>query len=167
MAEALEVTAASIQIAGLLGKIVISSARLYEQLRAAPEEVLRKTRAIGEFRDLCESYQHTLTQEATNTNNGEQRDLSGFKALLEADTEIHAIEGIISTLKPQPTDGRLQSFRKAARVVHKDAGINKHLDRLNELRDKINSFLISHVTGIAFCQGYITRIIRLYTVLRS
>lgn len=141
MAAELGVAAASLQIIELFGKSAIRSAQLYKRLRNAPTEISQNVQSLEDFRNLCASYKHALSENPTVIDPATP-DANHIKTLLErADTELQALDSILSALSSQPTDGRLQSLSKAAKTVHKDRTINTRLANLNNLRDKINSFL--------------------------
>ncbi|KAK8083956.1 hypothetical protein PG996_002737 [Apiospora saccharicola] len=121
MAELLGATAASLQIAELLAKAAIRGFRLAQQLKGAPDELLRNSQSLEDFRcfTALANSQQQMKEQLTNQASS-------------IDSSLQAITLGNSSIETKLTDGII-SLQSAAEAV-KDSVRDSHDDMVTRLR---------------------------------
>ncbi|KAK8140042.1 hypothetical protein PG984_000108 [Apiospora sp. TS-2023a] len=154
MAELLGATAASLQIAELFAKAAIRGFRLAQQLKDAPDELLRNSQSLEDFRCLCESYQETLTANAAQINAAiRPQDVSRIQDFISrAEATLGSLEAILLHLRAQSSTTWMESKVKAVKTIRKHGDIMIHLHNLDKLKQQIQSYFVHHIWVLSMDQ---------------
>ncbi|KAI0552320.1 hypothetical protein F4679DRAFT_592374 [Xylaria curta] len=155
MAELLGVTAASLQIGGMLVKLISSCTKLAKRLKDAPQEVRPMRRSVYDFQYLCDSCRAVLEKNAAEVNTVIQpTDVDQICAWLDhAYQKLQSLEKIIPIIEPQSNDNRRQKLLKAIRTVVKRDSVVADLQELDKVRNNIDSFFIRHNFSLSVVQS--------------
>ncbi|KAK8126892.1 uncharacterized protein PG998_002651 [Apiospora kogelbergensis] len=143
MAEALGITAASLQIAELFAKAAIRGYKLIKQLQDAPEEIRRKTQCLEDFRSLCNSCRDGILKayQQIQATNARVEDIARISELLDrAGATLRSLETILSKLGTQGSDTRAKRWVKAAKTRVRNGDISEHLNELGRITNLIQAF---------------------------
>ncbi|KAK7968830.1 hypothetical protein PG988_007903 [Apiospora saccharicola] len=154
MAELLGATAASLQIAELFAKAAIRGFSLAQQLKDAPDELLRNSQSLEDFRCLCESYQETLTANAAQINAAiRPQDVSRIQDFISrAEATLGSLEVILLHLRAHSSTTWMESKVKAVKTVRKQGDIMTHLNDLDKLKQQIQSYFVHHIWVLSMDQ---------------
>lgn len=144
MAEVIGIVAASVQFAELLAKVAVRGAKLVSDLKHAPEEIEKKAQSLTDFQALYDSVRGVLNQHAASLEGVsiKKEDFDHVLTLIvRADEESASLEALIDRLKPNTTDKRLETWRKAAKTLLNRTDIAVKLDTLRSVKTQIDSFL--------------------------
>lgn len=155
MAEILAIAAASLQLSEIFLKLSTRGGKLIIRLKSSRSDVELKSNAVEDFQKFCESSRRLLIEHGARFDEMIQPSaVLHIKDLLRrAESIVDALDGALSELYPQSTDGRYEALRKSIRAVQKTEGIATQLNTLADIQSQLNTYFIQHILALMEDRG--------------